>query len=53
MKDYNEQRYTVSINVRVTLGDMTWTDAIKGLNVGHALYLARLNWPTAIIEVIK
>jgi len=57
MKSYHEQNYPVSINVSVTFSlfdeDDTFEDSIKGLNEGHALYLARLNWPDAvIIEII-
>ena len=45
---YDEQRYPVSINVLIIWSDgLTYTDSIKGLNIGHALYLARLNWPDA------
>lgn len=57
MKDYYEQNYPISIDVRVTFktafGLDTFTDSIKGLNEGHALYLARINWEDAAsIEVI-
>lgn len=46
--DFEEQQYTVSITVLVTWADgLTLVDDIKGLNIGHALYLARLNWPDA------
>jgi hypothetical protein len=45
MKDYSEQKYRVSITVRIVWADgMVHVDEIKGLNIGHALYLACLNW---------
>ena len=47
MKTYEEQRYPVSIKVKVAYHGHVFTDHIKGLNPGHALYLARLNWPGA------
>lgn len=56
MKTFFEQRYPVTVKVRVTydgpFGLNRWIDEHKGLNVGHALYLARMNWPDAeVIEV--
>ena len=49
MKAYEEQNYPVSVPVRVTWADgMTHEDEIKGLNIGHALHLAHLNWPDAL-----
>lgn len=55
MKTYHEQRYQVSIKVRVTIATLifggveteVFEDEIKGLNRGHALYLAQKNWPDA------
>lgn len=50
-KTYWEQNYKHSQVVRVVFEDGTeFDDEIKGLNKGHALYLAKLNWPGA--EVI-
>jgi len=48
MKGYEDQKYPVSVEVEVRWSDgQVHRDAIKGLNVGHALYLGRLNWPDA------
>jgi hypothetical protein len=48
MKSYEEQNYPVSVPVRVTWADgLIHEDEIKGLNIGHAIFLARLNWPDA------
>jgi|TARA_R110002153_G_scaffold147979_4_gene299260 hypothetical protein len=56
MKTYIEQAYKVSIVVKVsypaTLCGSSWIDGIKGLNIGHALYLARQNWEGATIDYI-
>ncbi len=54
MKSYHEQAYKHSQTVRVILesGD-EFEDEIKGLNKGHALYLAHLNWPGAKVFAIK
>lgn len=53
-KSYHEQKYQVSIAVRVTWPDgMTHEDEVKGLNKGHALYRARWNWPDATIEALS
>ena len=49
MKGYQEQKYPVTISVRVKWADLTHYDCVKGLNIGHALYLARRNWAGAII----
>lgn len=56
MKTYQEQNYPVSVKVRVHR-QFHWADRngyyysfvdhIKGLNPGHALYLAGLNWEGA------
>lgn len=53
MKTYDEQNYPVSIDVRVSYPGNIWLDGVKGLNVGHAMYLASENWPGAEIELIK
>jgi len=50
MKSYFQQKYPVSVKVEVWFdhsGEDTMIDEIKGLNAGHAFYLARLNWPDA------
>ena len=48
MKNYEEQKYKHSQLVRVIFsGGDEIEDEIKGLNKGHALYLAQLNWPGA------
>jgi len=54
-RDYYEQRYPVAVAVRITWDDgMIHDDEIKGLNVGHALYLARRNWSDAAsIEAVQ
>jgi hypothetical protein len=49
MKTYYEQKYKHSIEILVKYHNDSWIDGIKGLNKGHALYLARLNWPGAKI----
>lgn len=57
MKAYHEQRYPVAIDVLVAIHNPdgtvceSWVDGIKGLNVGHALYLARLNWPACTVTL--
>lgn len=49
MKGYYEQKYPLSIDVRVIFSDSdAIEDSIKGLNAGHALYLARKNWDCAM-----
>lgn len=54
MKGFFEERFPVTIKVRVTFSDgSTHEDEIKGLNVGHALYRARDNWEGAAIEVVS
>ena len=53
MKTYNEQSYKTSILVNITFDNgYTFEDGIKGLNIGHALYLARQNWEGATIDYI-
>lgn len=50
MKSYSEQKYNFELNVLVTQKDskgrivLQWKDAHKGLNAGHALFLAKKNW---------
>lgn len=52
MKTYFEQRYPVSLLVRVTWSDgSSHVDEVKGLNSGHALSRARWNWPGAPLIV--
>ncbi len=47
-KSFNDQKYKVTVHVLVVWADGdAIEDEIKGLNTGHALYLAHLNWPTA------
>jgi hypothetical protein len=54
IKGFSEQRYPVTVNVRVTWPDGdTELDQIKGLNPGHALHLARENWPGARVDIIE
>ncbi len=54
MKGFYEQKYKCIVAVRVKYDFMDWfEDEIKGLNDGHALYLARVNWPGAIVEKIE
>ncbi len=54
MKSYHEQKYKHSQAVRVIFADGDEIeDEIKGLNKGHALYLAELNWPDAKVYAIK
>jgi len=53
MKSFSEQLYHVTIRVLVVYGDDSWYDEIKGLNAGHALYLARLNWIGAEIKRLE
>ena len=53
MKSYEEQNYNYSIDIEIDFRDGTGLhyDSIKGLNRGHALYLARQNWPGAEIHI--
>jgi len=54
MKTYEEQNYKHSQLVRVIFEDGSeMEDEIKGLNKGHALYLARKNWEGAKIFAVK
>jgi hypothetical protein len=52
-KGYFDQAYAWSVPVKVVWSNgLVHYDAVKGLNPGHALYLARENWPDAAhIEV--
>jgi hypothetical protein len=53
MSGYHDERYGVAVRVRVTWRDgASHVDEVKGLNVGHALYRARLNWPEALVMVL-
>ena len=53
MKSYYEQKYKHSQLVRVIFADgEEIEDEIKGLNKGHALYLAQLNWPEAKVYAV-
>ena len=53
MKSYYEQKYKHSQTVRVIFADgEEIEDEIKGLNKGHALYLAQLNWPEAKVYAV-
>lgn len=47
MKSFSEQEYSFTLAISITIDNFTFQDEIKGLNRGHALYLARLNWPEA------
>ncbi len=53
--DFDEQRFSTTIKVKVTWPDgLTHEDEIKGLNLGHALWRARNNWPDASnVELIN
>ncbi len=53
MKTYEEQKYKHSQTVRVIFEDGSEIeDEIKGLNKGHALYLAEKNWPGAKVYAV-
>lgn len=45
---FYSERYPVARMVLVIFEDHAAVDAIKGLNVGHALYRARRNWESAL-----
>ncbi len=52
-KSYEEQKYKHSQCVRVILEDgQDFEDEIKGLNKGHALWLAEKNWPGAKVYAV-
>jgi hypothetical protein len=52
VKGYFDQNYPCSVDLIVDFGDGDpFEDGIKGLNVGHALYLAGLNWSGATFTV--
>ena len=54
VKGYFDQNYPCSVEVLVTFDDGdSFVDGIKGLNVGHALYLARLNWDGASVVALS
>jgi len=54
MKKFHEQTYPVTILVNLVDQDgENWLDEIKGLNVGHALYRAKINWPALDAEFVK
>lgn len=54
MSTFYEQRYSTVLWVKVTWPDGdSHTDAVKGLNRGHALYRARWNWPGATVEPLN
>lgn len=52
IKEFNEQKYPVAITVLVTNKYGSWLDGIKGLNKGHAMFLARANWVDAQIDYV-
>lgn len=57
-KSFDEQDYPVTIKVLLSFHFMGVieheVDEIKGLNAGHAMYLAKLNWPSALsITIIE
>lgn len=53
MKSYYEQNYKHSQLVRVVFEDGSEIeDEIKGLNKGHALYLAGRNWVGASVYAL-
>lgn len=47
-----EQAYKFIAKVRVHLGKQSFTDEVKGLNPGHAVARARMNWEGAVIEYL-
>lgn len=50
MKEYDEQNYPISLALVLRFDDgEEWEDGIKGLNIGHALYRVRWNWPGVTI----
>ncbi len=59
LKTFDQQHYPCTIRVKVNYtawadSGNTFTDEIKGLNPGHALHLAYLNWPHANrIQLLK
>ncbi|MGH7179133.1 MAG: hypothetical protein ACREJC_17275 [Tepidisphaeraceae bacterium] len=55
-REFAEQRYPTTADVRVHWDDPSDSivDAVKGLNMGHALTRAGANWPTAkLIELLR
>jgi hypothetical protein len=54
MKTFNELNYPCIIEVEVFFNEESIIDDIKGLNVGHALYMAKQNWESAtLIKDVK
>lgn len=49
-KSFGELRYPISLPVRVSCNGDVFEDEIKGLNAGHALHLAKDNWPNCEVE---
>ena len=54
---FDEQRFPCTIPVHVTFTDHDGytfgiVDKVRGLNVGHALYRARNNWPTGSVRIL-
>jgi hypothetical protein len=50
MKSFEQQKYPFVLKVYVLWADgLSHIDEIKGLNKGHALKLARENWPGAAV----
>lgn len=54
-KSFREQRYPVAIIVRIYCPEfeMTFVDGVKGLNKGHALYSARVNWDGCEVVYVR
>jgi hypothetical protein len=54
MKPFEEQKYKHSQKVRIILSSgEDFEDEIKGLNKGHALYLAKKNWEGSKVYAIS
>lgn len=50
LKDFGQQRFRTSVKVKVEIpGAKPFVDAVKGLNIGHAIHRAKWNWPGAKI----
>lgn len=50
MKTFAQQKYPFTLKVIALWADgLSHIDEIKGLNKGHALKLARENWPDAMV----
>ncbi len=56
MKTYHEQKYTHVSKFKMTFElfgkTETFIEEHKGLNAGHALYLAKRNWLDCSVELI-